>query len=280
VDIADVAAAHGLHRIGGRPPLGEYLKSTWSRRDFIFTMASFRMRASLETNRLGVFWLLLNPVLDALFYGVLFALLIGRERPGGYGAYVIIGVFLFHFFSKCLTQGSRSITSHRALVQSLAFPRISLPLAEVCQQFLSLLPCLGLMVVLLPFMGHWPDWDWLLFIPLMVLYVMFNTGVTLIAARLTVHIRDLTQVLPFISRILFFASGTLFDVSQIFEKYPWVITIYDFYPLYQVLTLARGMFMGEAVAPFYWISLTIWAVAVFVGGLLFFWVAEERYGRD
>ncbi len=72
-------------------------------------------------------------------------------------------------------------------------------------------------------------------VPLLALYTLFNAGVAMIAARLTVHVRDLTQVLPFISRILFYTSGVLFDVNKIFAEHPWVIRLYDFYPIYQVL---------------------------------------------
>ena len=75
-------------------------------------------------------------------------------------------------------------------------------------------------------------------------------------------------------------SGVLFDVSRIFSSHPWVIRLYDFYPLYQVLQMARGSLMTNH--PYnhnYWISFPIFAVVTFCFGLAFFWVAEERYGR-
>ncbi|MDR1790485.1 MAG: ABC transporter permease [Propionibacteriaceae bacterium] len=282
-EIASIAQANGLHRIGARPHLWPYLKSAWERRDFISTMARFKIRSRLERNRLGVIWLIITPVLDAIFYGVIFALLMGRDRPGGYGAFVMIGVFIFHFFTGCLTHGAVSITGHRSMVQTLSFPRITLPFEQVVEEFFSCLPSWILLVVALPIFGHMPNVRWLLIIPLMVFFTLFNTGITLLVARLTVHIRDLTQFLPFISRVLFFSSGVLFDVDKLFASYPWVITIYDFYPPYQVLELARNIFMGDEIRPIdnlYWIVLPIAAVITFIGGLLFFWVAEERYGRD
>ena len=137
------------------------------------------------------------------------------------------------------------------------------------EQFLSLLPSIGLLLVILPFLGHWPTWSWLLMLPLLALYTLFNAGIAMIAARLTVHVRDLTQVLPFISRILFYTSGVLFDVNRIFESHPAVIRLYDFYPLYQVLEMARGVLMGgEQYNPLYWLYFSIWAVVTFCGGLL------------
>jgi teichoic acid transport system permease protein len=96
-----------------------------------------------------------------------------------------------------------------------------------------------------------------------------------------VHVRDLTQLLPFISRILFYTSGVLFSVDSLFGKYPLVVKLYDFYPLYQVLQMARAALMGgHLYDPMYWAYFSAWSVVVFVTGLLFFWVAEERYGRE
>ena len=64
------------------------------------------------------------------------------------------------------------------------------------------------------------------------------------AARLTVHVRDLTQILPFVNRILFYTSGVLFAVDRIFAAHPWVVRLYDFHPLYQVLQIARSFVPG------------------------------------
>lgn len=279
--LAEQAAARGLHRVGARPPLLQYLKQTWERRLFIMAMARFRLRAGLEDNRLGVLWLLLQPVLNATVYGSIFYFLQSDRRPEAYVVHVVIGVFLFQFFSRSLSDGAKSITGNKALVQSLAFPRLTLPLAEVIEQFLSLLPSIGLLLILLPFLGHSPTWSWLLMIPLLGLYTLFNAGVAMIAARLTVHVRDLTQLLPFISRILFYTSGVLFDVNRIFNDHPWVVRVYDFQPIYQVLQMARACLMGgHGYNGMYWLYFSIWSVVMFVVGLVFFWVAEERYGRD
>lgn len=281
MSLAEYAARSGLHRVGARPSLGSYLKQTWERRDFIFAMAQSRLRAQLEGNRLGIGWLLLQPVLNAAIYGAIFGVLQKVSNPLSYAAHVVIGVFLFGFFSSCLTRGAKSITGNQNLVQSLAFPRLTLPLAEVVQQLLSLLPAIALLLVILPFLGHWPTLEWLLIIPLLALFTLFNAGIAMIAARLTVHVRDLTQLLPFISRILFYTSGVLFNVSQVFDKNPWAVRLFDFHPIYQVLQLGRSLLMGEQLTDQnYWWYFSAWAVLTFAVGLVFFWSAEERYGRD
>ena len=115
-----------------------------------------------------------------------------------YPAYVVIGVFLFDFFSACFQTGCPRHHRQPGLVQSLSFPRISLPLAVVVEQFYTLLLSMIVMFGILIVMGHFPSWHWLLMIPLVALFTLFNTGVALFTARLTVHFRDLTQILPFV----------------------------------------------------------------------------------
>lgn len=282
MSLADLAASNGLHRVGARPRFWQYLKQAWGRRDFVWAMSRYRMRADLEGNRLGVFWLVLQPVINAAIYGSIFYFLVGEKGRGeDYPAHVVIGVFLFQFFSKSLSNGAKSITGNQSLVQSLAFPRLTLPVGEVIEQFLSLLPSMGVLVILLPLLGDWPTPQWLLMIPLLALFTLFNTGIALIAARLTVHVRDLTQLLPFISRILFYTSGVLFNVGAVLEQHPALLRLYDFHPLYQVLQMARAVLMGgRDYDPMYWVYFSVWAVGTLVVGLVFFWAAEERYGRD
>ena len=281
MSLAELAAQNGLHRVGGRPKLGAYLKQTWERRDFAYEMARSRIQAADEGNRLGMLWMVLRPTLNALIYGLIFGILQGSSRPPDYPAFVVIGVFLFEFFSQSMTKGARSITGNRALVQSLAFPRITLPIAVVIQQFIALVPMLLVMFVALIVLGDLPTWHWFEMVPLLVLFSLFNAGVAMITARMTVHVRDLTQVLPFVNRILFYTSGVLFAVDRILADYPWAIRLYDFHPIYQVLQIARGALMNDGAYPLAYCGyLSIWAVAMSVFGLLFFWVAEERYGRE
>ncbi|MGP5194591.1 ABC transporter permease [Arthrobacter rhombi] len=269
----------GLHRVGARPRLFAYLKQAWGRRDFAYELARSRIEASNGRNRLGMLWVVLKPTLNALMYGAIFGLLQGDSRPPGFPMYVVIGVFLFEFFSQSMNQGAKSITGNTALVQSLSFPRITLPLATILQQLLTLAPMLGVMYVYCLILGAQPSWSWFLVLPLVGIYALFNTGVALIAARLTVHVRDLTQLLPLINRLLFYTSGVLFSVDKILKMFPIMVKIFDFHPIYQTLQIARGCIMGTEYPVEYWGYLTIWSVLLLVLGVIFFWVAEERYGR-
>lgn len=278
---SELAEAHGLAKVGGRPPLHHYLVQVWRRRDFTISLARFRIQSENERNRLGMLWVLLRPCFSALVYGLVFGLILAASRPDNFVPFLVIGVFALEFFNSSLNQGSKSIISNSALVQSLPFPRMVLPLATVIQQLMNFVPTLALMIALTMIWGARPDVLWLLLIPLLAIFFVLNTGVSLIAARLTVHVRDLSQFIPFISRMIFYTSGVFFDPMNIVRDHPGLQVVFDWHPLYNILAIMRGILLPDYVIPEqYWLHVSIWAVVLFVIGVVFFWQAEERYGRD
>ena len=281
--IADEAAQAGLHRVGGRPPLFAYLKDVWQRREFIYSLAKFRLEAENGRNRLGMGWVVLKPLLNAGVYGLVFGLLLQTRRGvEDFVPFLVIGVMMFEYFSTCFTTGAKSITSNAALVQSLSFPRMSLPLALVGQRLMQFIPMIVIMLVTVSFYGNYPTWQWLLLIPLTILFTVFNTGLTLVTARLTVHFRDLTQLLPFVARFFFYTSGIFFSVQQRFGDDSIVRKIADVQPIHEFLTLGRAILLDGptyTIPGEYWVYASIWSFAILIVGILFFWAAEERYGR-
>lgn len=282
MSLADYAAQHNLARVGARPPLPIYLVQVWQRREFIFSLAKFKMESENQRNRLGMGWVILKPLLNALVYGVIFGILLSSSKPDKFVGFLVIGVFLFEFFSQSFTTGAKSITSNNALVQSLSFPRMSLPLAKVTEKFLHFLPTIPIMLVFVLAMGERPRLRWLLLVPLVLIFFVFNAGLTLITARLTVHFRDLSQLLPFISRAIFYTTGIFFSIEKRFGTHPTVMTIVDFQPIHEFLSLGRGLLLTGPDYPMhniYWLYASIWSLTVLAIGIVFFWAAEERYGR-
>ncbi|MGP5523887.1 ABC transporter permease [Glutamicibacter arilaitensis] len=278
--VAEEADKYGLHRVGARPTLASYLRQTWERREFIYELAKARVQKQNQQNRLGMIWVVLKPTLNAIMYGVIFGVLQGNKAAEDFPVFVVIGVFLFEFFTSSMNGGAKSITGNQALVQSLSFPRLSLPVAQITQNLLTLMPMVLVMFIYSMILGTTPKWTWFGIIPLIAIFTVFNMGVALICARITVHVRDFTQILPLVTRMLFYTSGVLFSVDRILNEWPWLVRVFDFHPLYQTLQLARGMIMNNAeYEPIAWLVVSIWAVVALAFGLIFFWKAEERYGR-
>lgn len=280
VDAPSLPPLEGMEPVGRRPPFGAYLVEAWRRRSFAFTLARYRLLASLLPNRLGVLWIVLRPLSMALIYGAIFNFVIaGSARPANFVQYLIVGVFVFEFFTGCFGAGSKAITGNAKLVQSLGFPRVLLPVSVVAEQAMRMVPVVVLLGILLLVFGEPISWSWFLIVPILGLMAIFNLGLVLIVARLSVQTRDIQQFIPIINRVLFYASGIFFSIDGALADYPVALTIAHLVPTYDFISLARDVLLDSYTAPtLAWIAAPVWAVAIIVAGIFYFWGAEARYG--
>ena len=276
-----MASEYGLRRIGVRPQLGVYLHDLWSRRHFIRVLATANAYARNQKNYLGQLWAVINPILNAVVYFLIFGLILQTDRGvENYVAFLTIGVFMFGFSSSAIMAGSRAITGNLGLIRSLHFPRAVLPFAVVFTELITLLPALAVLCGIVLLTGEPITLDWLLFPIVVFAQWLFNTGCALIVARLVAQVRDLLNVIPFVLRFLRYASGVMFSISAYLGD-NWIGVVMEYQPFALYLTLARSALLSEgAPDPVAWTVGIGWALLFLAGGFLLFWRAEERYGRD
>lgn len=280
----EYALSHGLKKVGARPGLIRYVREALTRIDFAYTLASYGNEASNAKSRLGSWWNILLPTIQAATYGLIFGLILGASKPDNFLPFLFTGVFLFSYVQGSFTNGAGSIVNRAGLVRSLSFPRVLLPLSVVMSQTIALFPqLLVLAVILIVVQGFGSiTVGWLMMIPLIALMFVFNFGLAMIMARVTVHVQDLNKLVPFITRIMFYVSGVFFSLEKIFSDPDsiWAKLI-QFNPIFDFLNLARGYLVtGYQVRVEEWIAVIIWSFSLAVLGLIFFWSAEERYGRE
>ena len=275
------ALAHGLKPMGVRAPLFAYLREAWQRRDFAWTFAVLNQEAENSRTRLGAWWGLLVPLLQSLIYGLIFGVILGSTRAPNFIPFLVVGVFLFTFISGAFQTGASSITGNTGLLKSISFPRITLPLSATLRQLLALMPTLLILFAVVLVFDRAVKWE-IFYLPAIVALMFgFGFGVALITARLTVQIRDLTKLLPFLTRILFYVSGVFYTPAHLGINDSIFGFLVSINPIFSLLSLARGALVtGYSVNASDWINATIWTAAVLVIGIIYFWRAEERYGDD
>ncbi|KRE35505.1 ABC transporter [Janibacter sp. Soil728] len=276
--------ARGLVPVGRRPSLHDYIADLWRRRSFIVADSRAKSATSNKDYLLGNLWLVGRPLLDGLTYFVIFGLIFGaRDGVENFVGFLLIGIFLFGYTSRCLTGGLGSIASGKNLIRTFAFPRAVVPLASTLREMLSTFPVIVTMIVLIlviPPHARLSIW-WLLFPAVFLLQTLFNIGVGLYAARFGALVPDAKVAISFISRLWMYGSGVMFSIEQISDGHPLVMAISQLNPLYCVLELSRDLLLyekpGDATL---WVVLTAWAVVTPVMGFIFFWHGEEHYGRE
>jgi teichoic acid transport system permease protein len=163
-----------------------------------------------------------------------------------------------------------------------------LPLAVVTQRFLQFAPTVLIMLVFLIASGNRPQLQWLMILPIFAMYFMFNAGLALVTARLCVHWRDLNNLLPVLTRFVFYTTGIFFSVEHKFGAtahhagHPTIVRVSDYQPIHEFLSLVRSALLRGPSYDFdlnYWIYAGAWSFGILAFGSWFFWRAEERYGR-
>ncbi|WP_030568613.1 ABC transporter permease [Streptomyces aureocirculatus] len=284
---AALAARHGLTVSGARPSLPAYVRELWRRRHFITAFATAKLTAQYSRAKLGQLWQVLTPLLNAAVYYFIFGVLMDTKHDvPDYVPFLVTGVFVFTFTQQSALAGTRAVSGSLGLVRALHFPRAALPISYCLQQLQQLLFSLGALLAILLCFGVPPSASWLLVLPALTLQFVFNAGLALALARLGARTPDIAQLMPFVLRTWMYASGVMWSIDKVLadRDLPRAVTVLlEANPAAVYIDLMRfaliDSFHADRLPPHVWAWATGWALIAGVGGFLYFWKAEETYGR-
>ncbi|MEU9760373.1 ABC transporter permease [Streptomyces sp. NPDC047985] len=284
---AERAAKYGLTVSGARPGLIEYVRQLWGRRHFIMAFSRAKLTAQYSQAKLGQLWQVATPLLNALVYYLIFGLILGTRKGMTQEVFIpflVTGVFVFTFTQNSVMAGVRAISGNLGLVRALHFPRASLPVSFSLQQLQQLLYSMIVLAVVAVAFGSRPGLSWLLVVPALALQFVFNTGLAMIMARLGSKTPDLAQLMPFIMRTWMYASGVMFSIPvMLADKPAWIADVLQYNPAAIYMDLMRFALIkgygAENLPAHVWMAALAWAAVVGIAGFVYFWKAEERYGR-
>ena len=287
---AQLAHSHGLREMGVRPSLKRYLGMVWERRSFIWNLSASKAYTRNQGSYLGQAWNIIRPILDAAVFIIIFGFVL--NAAGGYNrmAFITIGVFVYTFFGIAVMSGAGSIPANLTLIRSHQFPRAVVPLSTTLTEIVLFLPVVVVMVVLSYITGLMPDmgainpaWSWLTLPAGVLLFAIFGSGLGMIFARLSARTPDVMNIIPFFIRLAQFASAVMFLPEQSVRQGGWLYHTLINQPVRVFIELFRGAIGHVNTLPFdaqLWWTAAAWAVGTFTIGFVFFWGAEEVYGRD
>lgn len=205
-----------------------------------FTVRNVELRH--KGSYLGLAWSILNPLMMLGLYVLVFGYIFGGSfgRPGetriDYGLGIFVGLALFHFASEVLVTSPGAIVGNPNFVKKVVFPLEVIPAANVGAACFHLLVALGLALLGVVLVGAGLSWSafWL---PVILLpLVLTCLGLTWLFAALGVFLRDLGQLMQFLSLALMFASAVFYPVHQIPEA-AWLVLRLN--PLLLAIELTR-----------------------------------------
>jgi teichoic acid transport system permease protein len=254
-----------------------YIRDLWGRREFTAYLAYAHIRTQNASTVFGLLWFVLNPLLLAGIYYLLFGVIFGAaDRVPNYIPYLLSGLFAFYFTRGALLGAANTILSNAKLMVNLRFPRLILPLAGLAEA------ALGFVASLVPyfvfaFAYDAPPGAAVALLPaVFALHTLFNLGLGTLVARLTVPFRDVKNLLPYVLRLWLYASPIVYALDQVPGRLQRVVELNPMTPL---LGLYRGVLLGHEVTTATLLAAVAWSVGLLALGLWSFVRAEPHFVR-
>lgn len=269
-----------------------YLSDLWGRREFAWYLAMGNLKARNASTTLGLAWWVLNPLLLGAVYWLVFGFLFERgtlilsresaEYKLSFLAYLLSGMFPFYFTQSAMTGGVNSIVSNTKLLANLHFPRLILPIAALVESSVGFLTSIFVFFMVVgPISGIWPGPWTLWLIPVMLIHLLFNFGISTIVARIAVPFRDLNNLVPYFTRLWLYMSPVLYEASFIEDKGEVIERLFRLNPLFSLLELYRHALTGVDIdLAGSLLSALGWSVVLSAVGVAWFVKYEGKMARD
>ena len=256
----------------GLPPMRTYLRSLWHRRAFISEFARSELREQNFGSIFGQLWLVLNPLLLSGVYFLLIYVIGGTSDASRFG-HLTSTLFLFYLVANSLTGGVKAITSGQRLILNTSFPRIMLPLSAVVVAIFRFIPTLIVALVIHAILGLPFSWQMLWAFPILLIAIVMSLGMAILISCINVYFRDISSMLPYLTRSLLYLSPILYEAQKIspsIKQYEIVNPIF-----YLLDSWSRVMVHAEAPTGFGMWHALIFALVIFFVGTYFF-LSRER----
>src|SRR5437763_6635759 len=185
-------------------------------RGLIQSLVARELKARYRGSVLGFFWSFINPLMLLLIYTFVFAVVLPAmhsKEIEPYALFMFCGILPWTWFSSSLSEAAGSLISGGNLIKKVLFPAEILPIVSVLANMVNYLLGLLILIPCLIYYHRLHLTSNLLWFPVAVaVQLVFTGALALILASLTVHFRDIRDLLANILMLWFFATPII---------YPW-----------------------------------------------------------
>jgi lipopolysaccharide transport system permease protein len=228
------------------------LRQLFRYRALIQSLVARDLKARYRGSMLGFVWSFVNPLLLLLVYMFVFTVVMppapGVQRPEPFALFMFCGILPWTWFSSSLLESSSVLITGGNLIRKVLFPAEILPIVTVAAGLVHY--CLGLTILAAFFVyyGRPVTGTDLLWLPVVMLVQLTLTlGLALLISPLTVHFRDLRDLLANLMTLWFWATPIVYSLSQVPESLRPLLNLNPFTHLavaYQEVLLVPGPFTG------------------------------------
>jgi len=230
-------------------------------RVLIHNLVSRELKARYRGTVLGFLWSFINPLLLMVIYTVVFGFIINPRDPAFdnnpvlYALFLFCGVLPWTWFSSSSIESSNILMIQGNLIKKVLFPAEILPVVVVTSNFIHflfgvpiLLAAKALITLLVPRAPAFSPYLALLPVVMFVQFV-FSLGFGFLISSLTVHFRDIRDILSNLLTFWFFATPIIYPMTfHTIQDSPLFRTFLNLNPMTHIMQgYQNAVFYGRMI---------------------------------
>ena len=234
-------------------------------RGLIQSLVARELKARYRGSILGFFWSFINPLLLLLVYSFVFKYILEPKFQGieHYELFLFCGLLPWTWFSASLLESSGVLISGGNLIKKVLFPAEILPIVTVLANMVHFFFGLAILAGFLIWFGQPVNMLELAWFPVAIaVQLILTLGFALILSALTVHFRDLRDILGNLMTLWFFATPIIYPYQPIETAGSWQWEAIRLNPFtHLAITYQEILFFDGPVGHWFWL-LVLGAISV------------------
>lgn len=279
------AAADGTRSVGdlawtvNRPSSGMLaipdVREIFAHRAVAWSLARRDIQLRYKQTLLGVIWTIVQPLLGAGLFSLVFGKFVGVPSEGiPYAAFVLPGLMGWNYLAGGIGSAAASLVDNEELITKIYFPRLLAPIGAILPGLLDFLVALPILAVVLIVTGTAPGIGLVTLPVWLVLLTVLALGLGALFGALTTTYRDVGHAVGYLLYLGMFATPVVYPASLATGPLSW---LYHLNPAVGPIDGLRWALV-DTPAPDLKDALSIAVgLVVSVFGVLYFSRAERRF---
>ena len=231
-------------------------------RGLIQSLVARDLKARYRGSFLGFFWSFINPLMLLLVYSFVFKYILEQRAEGidHYELFMFCGILPWTWFSSSLLESSGVLISGGNLIKKVLFPAEILPIVTVLSNLVHFFFGLTILVVFLIWFQRPINVVELAWFPVaLIVQLLLTLGFALLLSALTVHFRDIRDLLGNLMTFWFFATPIIYPY---FIMKDWQLRLLQFNPFtHLAITYQEILYFNGPVGHWFWL-LVLGAISI------------------
>ena len=204
------------------------LANLFRHRGLISALVARELKARYRGSVFGFLWSFINPLLLLLIYSFVFTVVIPNqeEKAQPYALFMFCGILPWTWFATSLSDAAGSLIAGGNLIKKVLFPAEVLPLVNVMANMVHFFLGLPILIAFLIYYQRSVSIGEILWFPVIVgVQLVFTTALALFLSAMTVHFRDLKDLISNVLTLWFFATPIIYPMHLAPADMAWLLNL-------------------------------------------------------